>query len=343
MSFAAKFGGTCSKCAGRIPAGSSVNYDGKAIRHAPRCPAKGTVTEVPAPAPRQDESLTEDSKVLGRATYKGKSGYLVLWHGITKEGKRATKLAFRDGTKTFWGNGDVQIEKMYDEPITFGRLNELAAEFKAERATEKVETAKSGAMTEERIIEIAAGCGSTPVVPAVTKSFTRDGKASVTVGERTTWTAKDKSIHHGIVVSVGRSYYHSEDECEDMDCFCRNYGHRTPYTVREIAATPEQLASEARKAADAEERKTLETAIRASYGVGPNPAPGSTGWDRPTCHLTDIWSESRAAGSEHWYLGADGVVYHMRSDYDMGPSWWRTTATVEMIERAKAVGMKAVY
>jgi hypothetical protein len=140
MSFAAKFGGTCSKCAGRIPAGAMVNYDGHAIRHAPRCPAKGTVTEVTAPAPRQDDTVTDATKIIGRATYKGKSGYLILWMGTTSKGE-AAKLAFRDGSKVFWADRTaITVEKTYqprenyrtgyDEPMTFGRLNRLAKEFR---------------------------------------------------------------------------------------------------------------------------------------------------------------------------------------------------------------------
>lgn len=148
MSFAAKFGGTCSKCAGRIPAGASVNYDGKAIRHAPRCPAKGTVVEVPVPEKREyDDKVTDETKIVGRATYKGKPGYLILWMGTTKRsahpGDLAFKLAFRDGSKVFWGDmaSSVKVDKLYDtehthrgytsyDAMTFGKLNRLAKEFK---------------------------------------------------------------------------------------------------------------------------------------------------------------------------------------------------------------------
>jgi hypothetical protein len=147
MSFPAKFGGTCSKCAGRIAAGASVNYDGKSIRHAPRCPAKGSVVEVEAPAPRKyDDTVKDDTRIVGRAAYKGKSGYLILWMGVTKKsahpGDLAYKLAFRDGTKVFWGaSAEVRVEKIYDtehtyrghtsyDAMTFGRLNELAKKYK---------------------------------------------------------------------------------------------------------------------------------------------------------------------------------------------------------------------
>ena len=158
MSFAAKFGGTCSKCAGRIAAGSAVNYDGKSIRHAPRCPAKGTVTEVAASEPRKyDDTVTDETKIVGRAAYKGKSGYLILWMGTTKRSTSpadlAYKLAFRDGSKVFWGDSaQVKVEKLYEtehtyrghtsyDAMTFGRLNRLAKEF---RDTPKEDRGKCG-------------------------------------------------------------------------------------------------------------------------------------------------------------------------------------------------------
>jgi hypothetical protein len=41
------------------------------------------------------------------------------------------------------------------------------------------------------------------------------------------------------------------------------------------------------------------------------------------------------------WLAPDGVVYFCRSDYDMGPSYWRTSATKEQVEEAKAAGCRA--
>lgn len=264
MSFAAKFGGTCSKCAGRIPAGAMVNYDGRQIRHAPRCPAKGTVTEVPAATARQDESLTDDSKVLGRATYKGKSGYLVLWTGITKEGKRATKLAFRDGTKTFWGNGDVTIGKMYNEPVTFRRLNELRDEVAAQKKADEAQAARVKAQAEaDRIAREAQAAQSGKTVAEVTAeeqvaaaearkdllSFTREGKNSAAVGERFK-RAKDGTVTYYEIVSVEASYYMSSQDCEDaedMDRFDETPGWKTPFSARKAAETDaERTAREAK-------------------------------------------------------------------------------------------------
>lgn len=272
MSFAAKFGGICSKCAGRIAAGASVNYDGKAIRHAPRCPAKGSVTEVAAPAPRKEESVTDATQIMGRAAYKGKSGYLVLWHGPMKEGKLATKLAFRDGTKTFWGNGDVTIEKMYDEPISFARLNRLADEFRGEKAAVKVEqkvnATESIAMTEDRIREIVAAAGSTLIEPPRTASFTRDGKGCERVGALTSWTRRDNTTAHGIVVSVEASYYMSRQDCEDaedMDRFDETPGWRTPFTAREITEPGAKREAREKREAEVAAQAKVETDARAEH------------------------------------------------------------------------------
>jgi hypothetical protein len=360
MSFAAKFGGTCSKCAGRIPAGASVNYDGKNIRHAPRCPAAGTVTELPA-EPKREDTVTDDTRILGRASYKGKSGYLILWMGETKKG-RAAKLAFRDGAKVFWADlAEIKIEKRYEvreyrgreEHMTFGRLNSLAKDF----AAEKAETAKRDAANlaaqqtrEAAIVAKMAATGKTrqelqaEADAAYTESrkgladFTRQGKNSVTLGEKIKRTAKDGTVKHYEVVSVGGSYNHTEDECEDMDCFCGHYGWRTSFSAREIPATGEQLASEAQKQAEDAERAELGKTLRASFSADTH--LGSMAPKDVT--LTDIWRDARMGGSETWYAGSDGIVYHMRSDYDMGPNWWRTSATVAQIERAKALGMKVI-
>jgi hypothetical protein len=343
MSFPAKFGGRCVKCAGLIAPGGQVNYDGHAIRHAPRCPAAGTVTEVAPPPPREEEKITDATKVLGRATYKGKTGYLILWLGTTSRGE-AAKLAFRDGTKIFWTDrGAIAVEKRYDEPITYRRLNQLADEFREQKAEEEraakaqsertaaqsAKAAAEGKTVAEIVAEERIGC----------RDFSRDGKNAVAVGEKTTTTAKDGTVRHYEVVSVGAPYNHTNDDCEDLDCFCGRYGWRTPYTAREIPATTEQLAAETQKREEDGERNALAAAIRDSYGADTHLGSGAP----KGVAMTHLWGASRMAGSESWHLGSDGTVYHMRSDYDMGPTWWRTSATPAQIERAKALGMKVVY
>ena len=99
-----------------------------------------------APAPvasserRYDDKVSDDTKIIGRARYKGKDGYLILWEGMTKRGARAAKLAFRDGSKAFWADSsEIEITKTYDESedrygrrdsMTFGKLNRLAEKYK---------------------------------------------------------------------------------------------------------------------------------------------------------------------------------------------------------------------
>jgi hypothetical protein len=88
--------------------------------------------------PAASEGLKDSDTVMGRGRYKGRS-YLVLWVGDTQRG-RACKLAFTDGSKTFWADAEeVSVEKRYEEReyrgrverMTFGRLKRLREEFKA--------------------------------------------------------------------------------------------------------------------------------------------------------------------------------------------------------------------
>lgn len=115
--------------------------------------ASGTIAQSPvteaAPAPeRATDSLTDDSRIAGKATYKGKP-YLLVWEGETRRG-RACKLAFADGSKVFWVEAaDVQVTKRYQErevrgnygrstgrteQMTFGMLQRLRAKFARARA-----------------------------------------------------------------------------------------------------------------------------------------------------------------------------------------------------------------
>jgi hypothetical protein len=96
--------------------------------------------------------VTDETKIAGRATYKGKKGYLVLWMGPTKRGQ-AAKLAFRDGTKVFWADmAEITVEKTYSTeyqrtafdpaPMTFGRLNRLAEKYKGMSEGERADRGK---------------------------------------------------------------------------------------------------------------------------------------------------------------------------------------------------------
>ena len=91
------------------------------------------------------ESVDKRARVvIGRARYKGREGYLVLWDGTTKAGKHATKLAFRDGSKTFWGNGDTDITKRYDEPVSIQQIDKWADEYKQSSGTSAREIPADG-------------------------------------------------------------------------------------------------------------------------------------------------------------------------------------------------------
>lgn len=43
-----------------------------------------------------------------------------------------------------------------------------------------------------------------------------------------------------VVESVGSGYYHSEDDCEDHDCFCGHYGMRYTTQLREVSLTDDE-------------------------------------------------------------------------------------------------------
>lgn len=93
--------------------------------------------EPSAPAAAPSDKLGEDAKVAGKATYKGRP-YLLLWLGETRRGP-AAKLAFSDGSKTFWADASaVEVTKRYEadrygKPMTFGRLEALRAKYKRAR------------------------------------------------------------------------------------------------------------------------------------------------------------------------------------------------------------------
>ena len=87
--------------------------------------------------PRND-ALTDQSRIAGKAVYKGRQ-YLLVWEGDTKRGP-AAKLAFTDGSKTFWVKaGEYKVSKYYQprqnyrthrsEYMTLGRLKRLREQY----------------------------------------------------------------------------------------------------------------------------------------------------------------------------------------------------------------------
>lgn len=109
----------------------------------------GAATEAaPDSRPENGDRLADDSRIAGKATYKGKP-YILVWEGTTRRG-RACKLAFADGSKVFWADAsEVQVTKRYEareargmygrstgrmEHMTFGRLTRLREKYARARA-----------------------------------------------------------------------------------------------------------------------------------------------------------------------------------------------------------------
>jgi hypothetical protein len=102
------------------------------------------------------ERLGDATEVAGKARYKG-TEYLLLWSGSTRKGP-ACKLAFTDGSKVFWASeAEVEVTKRYQdrqwrgrrEPgMTFGRLQQLRAEYKQHRSEAQRLGAKDGLVGE---------------------------------------------------------------------------------------------------------------------------------------------------------------------------------------------------
>lgn len=96
----------------------------------------------PDSRPEGGDGLSEESKIAGKATYKGRA-YLLVWEGETRRG-RAAKLAFADGKKVFWADmAEVTVTKRYEsredrwgrrEHMTFGRLQRLRENYAAAKA-----------------------------------------------------------------------------------------------------------------------------------------------------------------------------------------------------------------
>lgn len=83
-------------------------------------------------------ALSRSDNVSGKATYKGKE-YWLLWSGMTRRGTEAAKLAFKDGSKTFWADlAEVSIVKTYDD-MTFGWLDDLRKEWAKKSPQEREE------------------------------------------------------------------------------------------------------------------------------------------------------------------------------------------------------------
>lgn len=102
------------------------------------------ILEGHAVSERPRETLANDTKIAGRAKYRGRD-YILVWEGETGRGHSA-KLAFADGSSVFWTQYDqIEVTKRYqprvyrgqEQPMTFGRLNRLREDFSEQRKAER--------------------------------------------------------------------------------------------------------------------------------------------------------------------------------------------------------------
>jgi hypothetical protein len=138
-----------------------------------------------------------------------------------------------------------------------------------------------------------------------------------------------------LLLTVSRSRYYSRTYLEDMDMF-----HLEPGKYADAQAVAvEPTLEEAAAAAEADVKKLrmaeVDKLLRASR------SHETILVDRPKVTLEELHGAHRLGGSETWYLGSDGAVYYCQSDYQMGPRWWRTSATPELVREAKELGLKA--
>jgi len=79
--------------------------------------------------------------------------------------------------------------------------------------------------------------------------WSRPGKSDPELGSVFAHRDKAGSERHYMVIRLGTPYYHSEDECEDMDCFCGRYGWQTGYDARPVTASASERELEQQRVA----------------------------------------------------------------------------------------------
>ena len=124
-------------------------------------------------------------------------------------------------------------------------------------------------------------------------------------------------------VTAAGKFRDEDSQVSDWAC----WAHVRPATDAEAAPVAARLTEEATRKAEGE---ALTAALRQAKSEKAELPAGSR----------EIWADHRTAGGEWWSLAPDGTLFYTRSDYDMGPTTWRTMATVEQVERAKALGLK---
>jgi len=141
VSITARYPGVCAACKQAILPGQQIEYKrGEPTKHT-TCREQVTFGGKPVvddDVPSNDECISDDTLIKGKAQYKGHE-YLVLYWGPTKRGERV-KLAFMDGNKQFWADASqCTLTKDYKRygswGITFGKLQALRAEHKGNGET----------------------------------------------------------------------------------------------------------------------------------------------------------------------------------------------------------------
>lgn len=239
------------------------------------------------------ESLKSDDTILGKARYKARE-YLIVWEGETQRGL-ALKLAFRDGTRLFWAGADeCEVTKRYREPLTLRKLNQLATEYKAQRQSESQPTQ---ALSEGEVLGIAQKLAEAAGVQTTgeARKYTADEK--VTTGE-----IRQSKKHGHVLVAVAlryHRYYHSEDSCEDNDCFCGQYGWKESHEYWGVSVSEPAEARRARLALEAKAATEVKRAaeIASDYAMAKAKIPADYRI-RHGATLGGVWKIGESAGVE---------------------------------------------
>lgn len=249
----------------------------------------------------REEVTGRSLEVIGRAEYKGRQ-YLVVWTGQTKYGT-GWKLAFRDGSKVFWAGKDEQPQwvKQYQEPTTVGRILDFikAKEAEKEAANKAAAVAKETAkLTSEQILETAKAEAEKVGVEVTGEAIGFTAREPVRVGD----IRSNKKHGHVIVAAVGEyeRYYHSEDECEDMDCFCGHYGWQESQQYWGVPVSEPQADREAREKREAEVKAKADAAEKAKtdYAAAKAEIPADYKM-RHGAMLGGNWSIGEVTGTEN--------------------------------------------
>jgi hypothetical protein len=140
--------------------------------------------------------------------------------------------------------------------------------------------------------------GSGPVDKTLT--FTRYGKGTAKLGEIIAHTRRDHADPDPyVIVEIGPAYYHSEEECEDQDCFCGVYGWRTPYEAIRVAPTAAETTAHETARAVKLARETAQKLVTSSLR-----------WDAPAVvTVTDSGSRPAEAAREITWTDGSHVTY----------------------------------